>query len=250
MLAPMNRSLRSALPLLLVPVLATACMRERTRATPAASTAEVPAKAPAATAAAPSSTIAVDLVLAGDGGAPAPPAASSALPTPAPPPPLAEPVLTGPDGGTLPETEDKPSTTTPLFRHHVALLFQAIKADDASIAMPFFFPLPAYEVVKDIDKPERDWKLRLVAHFKRDVHEYHRKLGADPDKAELIGMDVAEDRSRWMKPGSEGNRIGYYRVLRSQLRYKDADGKERSLPITSLISWRGVWYVVHVHGFN
>ncbi len=246
MLAAMKRPVRSALLVLLAPVVVLACMRERTHAMPAASTAAAPGKAPAAPSS--PSTIAVDLVLAGDGGATAPPSASAAAP--AAPPPIVEPALAGPDGKLLPETEDKPSTATPLFRHHVELLFKAIVADDPSIAMPFFFPVEAYNVVKDIEKPERDWKLRLVAHFKRDVHEYHQKLGVDPGHARLVGLDVPEERATWMKPGSEGNRIGYYRVLRAQLRYENAEGKARSLPITSLISWRGVWYVVHVHGFK
>ena len=63
-------------------------------------------------------------------------------------------------------------------------------------------------------------------------------------------LEVPEARAEWMKPGREGNRIGYYRVLRSRLIYTDADAKERSLEVTSLISWRGEWYVVHLHGFE
>jgi hypothetical protein len=65
-----------------------------------------------------------------------------------------------------------------------------------------------------------------------------------------VELKVPEDRARWMKPGSEGNKLGYFRVLRSELRYTDAESKEHSLEITSLISWRGEWYVVHVHGFK
>ena len=53
-----------------------------------------------------------------------------------------------------------------------------------------------------------------------------------------------------MKPGSEGNRIGYFRVLRSQLRFTLADGKTKDFELTSLISWRGQWYVVHLNGFK
>jgi hypothetical protein len=53
-----------------------------------------------------------------------------------------------------------------------------------------------------------------------------------------------------MKPGREGNKVGYYRVLRSKLRFTLPNGKERPLELTSLISWRGEWYVVHLHGFD
>lgn len=243
MLAPMRSTVRTLAPI--VALAAVACMRERTEATPVPGTVAPARPAATASAAAPSPTIAVTLVLAGDAAAP-----SASASAPPPPAPLAEPELTGSDGGLLPQTEEKPSTTSALFKHHTGLLFQAIVKDDPAIALPFFFPLDAYKVVKDIDKPERDWKLRLVAHFKRDVHEYHRKLGSGADEARLVGLDVPEDRATWMKPGSEGNRLGYYRVLRSTLRYTTGDGGEKSLPITSLISWRGVWYVVHVHGFK
>jgi hypothetical protein len=53
-----------------------------------------------------------------------------------------------------------------------------------------------------------------------------------------------------MDPGKEGNKLGYYRVTRSKLRYLDAGGTEHTLGLTSLISWRGEWFVVHLDGFK
>ncbi|MBM4360774.1 MAG: hypothetical protein FJ096_21920 [Deltaproteobacteria bacterium] len=53
-----------------------------------------------------------------------------------------------------------------------------------------------------------------------------------------------------MKPQSEGNSIGYHRVLRSHLIVADGAGKEHDFELTSMISWRGEWYVVHLHGFD
>lgn len=53
-----------------------------------------------------------------------------------------------------------------------------------------------------------------------------------------------------MKPGSEGNRVGYFRVLRARLRAEDERGKEHTFEVTSLIAWRGEWYVVHLNGFK
>lgn len=164
--------------------------------------------------------------------------------------PPREPALLGPDGGVLPQTRDTPSVDSPLFRYHVRLLFEAIQKDDPKLGMPFFFPVIAYQQVKAIQKPARDWKYRLVAAYKRTVHRYHRRLGQHPEQATLIGLDVPTKRARWMKPGSEGNKLGYYRVLDSTLRYRTAGGKERSLGVTSLISWRGEWYLVHLHGFK
>ena len=66
----------------------------------------------------------------------------------------------------------------------------------------------------------------------------------------FAGIEIPEQQVKFMKPGSEGNSIGYYRVLRSRLRLKKPDESEVGLEITSLISWRGQWYVVHLHGFK
>jgi len=108
----------------------------------------------------------------------------------------------------------------------------------------------AYEQVKAVAKPARDWQFRLMRAFENDIHEYHRALGKSPEQAQLAGIDVPDASARWMKPGSEGNRLGYFRVLRSRLRMTRADGKERSFEVTSMISWRGEWYVVHLDGFD
>jgi hypothetical protein len=130
------------------------------------------------------------------------------------------------------------------------LLAESILTGDAERAKSTFFPLVAYTQVKDVQKPERDYRLRLLAHFERDVREYRQALGPDAARAEFVGVDVPEERAQWMKPGKEGNRVGYFRVLRSQLRFRLPSGKERKLELTSMISWRGEWYVVHLRGFE
>ncbi len=53
-----------------------------------------------------------------------------------------------------------------------------------------------------------------------------------------------------MKKHREGNAIGYHRVKRAHLVFRDGAGKERKLEITAMISWRGHWHVVHLHGFK
>jgi hypothetical protein len=163
---------------------------------------------------------------------------------------LALPVLTDQDGKPLPQTEERPKTDSPGFRARMALLFRAITSDDPQLAAPAFFPVLAYQQVKDVQKPERDWEYRLMRNFARDIHKYHKKLGRRASEARLVRVEVPEERALWMKPGREGNRIGYYRVLRSTLVYDDGAGNTSRLGITSLISWRGEWYVVHVDGFE
>lgn len=140
--------------------------------------------------------------------------------------------------------------TSERFRRRMQHVADAIVTGDPSGALASFFPLVAYAQVKDVQKPERDYRYRLVANFTRDVREYHRALGADAASAQFLGVTVPEERAEWMKPGKEGNRLGYFRVLRSRLRFRLPSGAERSLELTSLISWRGEWYVVHLHGFE
>jgi len=129
-------------------------------------------------------------------------------------------------------------------------LADSILTGDPEPARATFFPLVAYAQVKDVQKPERDYRYRLMAHFERDLAQYRKLLGKDAERAEFLGVSVPDARVEWMKPGKEGNRLGYFRVLRSSLRFRLANGDERTFELTSMISWRGEWYVVHLHGFE
>ena len=160
------------------------------------------------------------------------------------------PALVDPEGKPLPQTDQRPSTTTAAFRQRIEAVAAAIISGDAEPALDSFFPLVAYAQVKDVAKPERDYKFRLLANFKRDVLEYHHALGAEAAQAKFSGITVSEKDAKWMEPGSEGNKLGYFRVLRSHLHFTLPAGRSRDFELTSLISWRGEWYVVHLHGFK
>lgn len=162
----------------------------------------------------------------------------------------ASPELVDADGNPLPQTEQRPSSDSAAFKHRVELVAQAILSGDPDPALPAFFPLVAYRQVKDVAKPERDYKFRLLANFKRDLLEYHQQLGKDGVRCKFQGIQLDEQNAKWMAPGSEGNKLGYYRVLRSRLRFTLPTGRTREFELTSLISWRGEWYVVHLHGFK
>ncbi|MDB4936184.1 MAG: hypothetical protein JWP87_3156 [Labilithrix sp.] len=155
----------------------------------------------------------------------------------------------GPDPGTLPQTRDKPEASGAAFDARVAALWEAIVKDEPERGMAFFFPVTAYEQVKAISNASSDWRRRLVAAYKRDVHALHARLGDHAADAKLVRADVPQDRARWVEPNEEFNKLGYYRVYGTRLVY-EVDGKERSLEVTSLISWRGEWYVVHLSGFK
>jgi len=203
---------------------------------------EAPPAAPTASAGSNDAGIAPDAgAVQADAGAAAADAGAAAL---APPP------LHGSDGALLPQTEADPSESSPWFQAGLRALFRAIQADDPKLAEAFFFPLAAYEQVKDVKDPKRDWERRLLANFRRDIHDYHARLGPDAAGARFVGVELNAARKKWMKPRSEGNKLGYFRVTRNRLRYEDAKGKAASLEITSLISWRGEWYLVHLNGFE
>lgn len=155
----------------------------------------------------------------------------------------------GPDPGTLPQTKDKPEASGPAFDARIAALWDAIVTDDADKALPAFFPVTAYEQVKAIGNPASDWRRRLVAAYKRDIHALHKRLGDNPSDAKFARAEVPQDRARWVDPGEESNKLGYYRVYGTRI-YYTLDGKERSFDVSSLISWRGEWYVVHLTGFK
>jgi hypothetical protein len=163
----------------------------------------------------------------------------------APPAPDAGTVDASADPALLSQTREAPQAKGNVFETRVAALWQAIVADDPEVAMDFFFPLGAYEQVKDVGAPAADWKHRLVAAYARDIHALHSHLGNDVALARLIGLDVPEGRVRWVRPHEEYNKIGYFRVFGSKLRY-DVDGTAHAFDVKSLISWRGQWYVVHL----
>ncbi len=177
---------------------------------------------------------------------PAASAAVAALPAPAAPAvaPSSVPSAT-PRPSPLTQTHDLPASTGAPFEARASLLWQAIVRDDADLAMPFFFPLGAYEQVKDVGDPAADWNRRLVAAFRNDIHALHGRLGPGADRATLASLDVPEAGARWVEPGEEWNKVGYYRVFGSKLRY-DADGERHAFVVKSLISWRGEWFVVHL----
>ena len=147
--------------------------------------------------------------------------------------------------GALPQTRQLPAADGAQFLDGAMALWQAIVRDDPAPAMPFFFPLSAYLQVKAIADPAHDWQTRLVAAYREDIHALHLALGAGAASATYAGITVPSGTARWVNPGEEYNRIGYWRVYGSALHYV-LGGQPRSFTLASLISWRGDWYLVHL----
>lgn len=152
------------------------------------------------------------------------------------------------DPGTLPQTRDFPESGGAVLGR-MAALWDGIVRDDAALAMPCFFPLAAYEQTKAIAHPAADWKYRLVAAYARDVHALHTRLGEGAAHAKFVDLEVPGGRARWIEPGDEGNKTGYYRVYGARIRY-ESGGRAGAFDVASMISWRGEWYVVHLAGFK
>jgi hypothetical protein len=184
------------------------------------------------------------------------PAAGHSLPaSPQPPKPKPSPpapakpaaLLVAPaSAAALPQTRTLPSTTDTAFKNLVHDFWLAVTTGNADYAKPAFFPLRAYEQVKAISDPAADWQNRLWDEFVLDVAAVHPLVGND---ARLIRVDVPMQYAIWVPPGACYNNIGYWHVPGPRVVY-ERDGVTRSFGITSLISWRGDWYVVHLGAYS
>ena len=146
-----------------------------------------------------------------------------------------------PGAGALPQTRAFPSTDSVAFHDAMQDVWLAVTSGNARLALPAFFPLAAYQKLKAIYGPTADWDDRLWHDFTLDIAAAHRVV--DPD-ARLVRVIVAGHDAAWVYPGVCANSIGYWHVSGARLVYRQ-HGQERSIGIASLISWRGVWYVVH-----
>jgi hypothetical protein len=124
-------------------------------------------------------------------------------------------------------------------------LWRGVRTDSTGAATYAFFPLRAYKQVKAIADPSADYTARLVGDYRLDIDAAHALLGANAGAARLLRVLVPAPYVHWVSPGACYNRVGYYEVPNSRLVY-EAHGHVRSFGIASLISWRGVWYVVHL----
>ena len=151
-------------------------------------------------------------------------------------------VPVAPGAGALPQTRAFPGTGTTAFRNAMADLWLAVTTGNPRFGLPGFFPVAAYKQVKAEPYPAADWQDRLWDDFVVDVRAAHRLLGSG---AALDRVIVPRAYAAWVYPGACYNKIGYWHVPGARVVYRE-HGKERSFGIASLISWRGVWYVVHL----
>lgn len=147
--------------------------------------------------------------------------------------------------GRLPQTHAFPSARSTQFKAVTASLWAGLVGNSVDLALPAFFPKQAYVQLKAIPSAESDWSDRLVRDYRLDIAAAHALLGADPTSAQLVAVTVESSYGHWVPPGVCDNGVGYYEMPGSRVVYRER-GALRSFGIASMISWRGVWYVVHL----
>jgi hypothetical protein len=97
--------------------------------------------------------------------------------------------------------------------------------------------------VKD---PGRYWET-LHKTYVNDIHALHRKrkswAGATFSRFERGSTP------KWVKPGDEANKIGYYRSFRGRLRF-EVNGESESIDVHTVITWQGRWFITHLRKFK
>jgi hypothetical protein len=150
------------------------------------------------------------------------------------------------DPGSLPQTSDEPSTGSSL-NARMQTLWSAIVTGSESQAIPVFFPESAYITAKtgQIPNPSGDYTARLLAFYGLDLVAYHQLLVSGSGTPTLTDVEANPSDAAWIGPGQCENSVGYWHLPGVRLVYLQ-DGTVRSFAVASLISWRDVWYVVHL----
>jgi hypothetical protein len=147
--------------------------------------------------------------------------------------------------GQLPQTNREPSFGGSLTSQ-MRILVRAIMTDSPTIGQSVFFPESAYLKMKTgvIPSPASDYVNRLVGFYRLDLAMYHDAFYG-PTISSFLRVDANAHFAQWIPPGACENRIGYWHVPGVRLVF-ERRGHVVSVAVASLISWRGVWYVVHL----
>ncbi len=150
------------------------------------------------------------------------------------------------DPGLLPQTSAEPPIDASLTAR-MTTLWTAIVTGNQALADTVFFPESAYVTLKtgQLPDPSLDFQDRLVAFYHLDFPVYRAALGPDPARAHLVAVNTSAADVNYIEPNTCENNFGYWHLPGVRLVYT-ANGTTNSFAVASLISWRGVWYVVHL----
>jgi len=139
-----------------------------------------------------------------------------------------------------------PSTDDAELQGRAKQLFDAVVKDDPDVGESMWFPKEPFIPLKDIKDPAKYWG-ELHRAYGKDIHLLHKQRpswdGCTFDKLE------PGSTPKWVKPGEEVNKIGYYRSFRWALQYKTPTGAD-SFEVHVVITWQGRWFVTHLRKFK
>jgi len=186
----------------------------------------------------------------------APPVATGATPVPTEAPVASPPASdAGADAAATPaeaatpvdpKNEVKPLPDGEELQARAKALFDAIVRDEPALGESFWFPKEPFIPLKDVKGPDRYWDT-LHSAYANDIHALHRKRKTW-DGATFTRFERGSP-PKWVKPGEEANKIGYYRSFRGTLRF-EADGKPAEIEVRTMITWQGRWYITHLSKFK
>ena len=213
---------------LLLSLLLAACGGDKTSPSGASTTSAAPpppSSAPPATTTTETPTSTASTTAADDAGAP-------------PPAPK--------DADYDPANKAKPPIDSEELQARARGLFDAVVQNNPTLGEDFWFPKEPFLILKDIKDPGKYWD-QLHRAYVKDIEKLHNKRksweGAEFEKFE------PGSPPKWVKPGDEGNKIGYFRTVKGNLVYK-AEGKSHKLEVRVLISWQKRWYITHLGKFK
>ena len=139
----------------------------------------------------------------------------------------------------------KPELGAP-FTAEMHEVWDAIASNSLDRAVAHFFPGSAYVQMKQgvLPNPSGDFATRLLAFYKLDFVTYHQLL-AKGGSSKFIGIRVNPLQVARIQPGVCENKIGYWHLGPVRIVYEQA-GVVKSFAIASLISWNGVWKIIHL----
>ena len=143
-------------------------------------------------------------------------------------------------------TNDSKPSIGGAFTTQMNDVWNAISANSQEQALKNFFPGSAYIQMKRgvLANPSGDFSSRLLAFFKLDLAAYHQLIvSGGPSK--FIGVRVNPAQISWISVGVCENKIGYWHLGPVRVVYEQA-GVVKSFAIASLISWNGVWKIIHL----
>lgn len=140
----------------------------------------------------------------------------------------------------------RPALDSEELQQHAHALFDAIVRDEPPVGDPFWFPKEPFVPLKDVKGPDKYWD-NLHRAYANDIRALHKKRRSW-DGAKFVHFTVGST-PKWVKPGDEANKIGYFRSFRGKLSY-EIGGETSTIDVHTIISWQGSFFVTHLRKFK